>query len=530
MARATTGDKLESLNPATGEVVGTVAVTTPAEVVTISAEVSRVQRGWALVPLEDRARVIAAAVDDLLDRQDEISHLITRESGKPIAESYTVEIAAAAMELSWIAKHARRYLSPERLPDSPLLKLKTHWMVYRPVGVVGIIGPWNYPFMLPASEIAFALVAGNGVVFKPSEHTPLIGDEIARTFERAGLPDGLLRVVHGAGETGAALCDAPAIDKVLFTGSVATGQKVREATARAGKTAILELGGKDPAIVCADADIDRAVAGTLWAGVANCGQTCAAVERVYVDRRVYPEYVAKLVAAARTLTPGDPTDPETQIGPMNNEPQYRNVIEQLDDARARGATVEVGGPVDIAGGNFIAPAVLTGVSHEMKVMTEETFGPLLPVMPFDTEQEAVALANDSRYGLGASVWSRDKARARMLADRLDAGMVWINDHAYSHAVAQAPWGGVKDSGSGVTHSKFGFYDLVDKRLVAEDAGHLPIPWAFPYDEVRRRGFLAAVEGFSRSGLGRRAGALWQSRSSLLRFAKIMRNVRRHGRR
>lgn len=513
--------RLESLNPATGEAVGTVRVTPPEEVEAVAAEVARIQPAWGMVPLEERAAVIARAVDDLLDRQDEITGLVTRESGKTLAESTITEIGSAALELGWVAKHAPRYLSPERLPDHPLVKQKTHWILYRPLGVVGVIGPWNYPFMLPAAEIAFALVAGNGVVFKPSEFVPLVGDEIARVFSRAGLPEGLLRVVHGRGETGAAVCAAPSVGKVFFTGSVPTGQKVLEAAAGAGKTAVLELGGKDPAIVCADADLDRAVAGTLWAGTTNCGQTCAAVERIYVDRRVHDEFVRRLVEAAKEIRSGDPRDPATQVGPMNNDMQYGKVVEHLEDAKARGATVECGGPVGVPGlqGRFIAPTVLTGVDHSMKVMTEETFGPLIPVMPFESEQEAVRMANDSPYGLGASVWSRDKERARMLAERIEAGMVWINDHAYSHGLAQTPWGGVKSSGNGVTHSKFGFYDMVQKRLLAEDAGRLPSGWWYPYDDAKRRGFAAVVESFTRSGLGRRLRAAWDRRGEIRRYAR-----------
>ncbi len=449
---------------------------------------------------------------------------MTREAGKTIVESMITEIVGGAVELSWVARWGHRYLAPERVPDPQLLaKHKRHWIVYRPLGVVGIIGPWNYPFMLSAAQVGFALAAGNGVVLKPSELTPLSGDEIAKTFARAGLPDGLLRVVHGAGDTGAAVCSAPSVAKIFFTGSVATGRRVLATAGEHGKTAVLELGGNDPAVVCADADLDRAVAGTLWAGVTNCGQTCAAVERIYVDRRVHDEFVRRLVEAAKRITPGDPKDPSTQVGPLVNESQFVKVKAHFDDALAKGATARCGGPTEVPGlaGRFFAPTVLTGVDHTMETMIEETFGPLLPVMPFETEQEAVRLANDTRYGLGASVWSRDVKRARLIAERIEAGMVWINDHAYSHGFAQLPWGGIKDSGVGVTHSKFGFYDMVEPRLIAEDAGRLPGGWWYPYDEVKRRGFAAVGESMAASTPGRRARALWTNMGTLGRFVRAL---------
>jgi len=522
--RTTRPDVIESRDPATGEVVGTVAVTPPEEVAGIADEVARVQRGWALVPLAERCRIVRGAVDVLLRRFDDLALAVTRENGKTIMESTAADVGALVVAVDWIARYGHRYLSPERVRDpQPILKHKRHWIRYTPLGVVGIIAPWNYPLLLPGGEVAEAVVAGNGVLLKPSEHTPLCGDLLAEVFFEAGVPEGLLRVIHGHGPTGAALCEAPAVRKIFFTGSVATGRKVMETAAKHGKPVVLELGGNDPAIVCADADLDRAVTGTLWGAMSSAGHTCAAVERVYVDRAVYDEYVARVVEMARGMRVGDGKDPDTQIGPLLHEDQYAKTVAHVDDAVAHGAKVECGGPVDVPGrsGRFLAPTVLTGVDHSMEIMREETFGPVLPVMAFDGEDEAVALANDTRYGLGASVWTRDRGRGRALAERIDAGMVWVNDHAYSRAAAQTPWGGVKDSGTGVTHSKFGLYEMVDKRLVAEDSGRVPVGWWYPYDEARRRGFTAMIEALYSPGVGGKARSILRRREELAAFLRAL---------
>lgn len=518
-----TGAYLESFDPATGDVLGRVRRTPPEEVEALAEAAAAAQGAWAEVPLGDRLALIGRAADLLLDRQDELSLLFTRESGKPLTESSIIEVGASALVLSWVARNGRRHLAPERIPSQLIAPHKRHTIVFDPLGVIGVIGPWNYPCLLPMADIAYALAAGNGVVFKPSELTPLSGQAIAEVFSEVGLPEGVLQVAHGEGDTGAALCEAGPIRKILFTGSVESGRKVLEETARSGKVAHLELGGNDPAVVCADADPDRVVAGVLWAACANAGQTCAAIERVYVDQRIHDVFLARLTRAARAIEPGDPRHPDTQMGPIIASKQYERVLEHLEDARRRGATVLYGGPTEVPGlaGRFVAPTILTGVDHTMRVMREETFGPLIPVMPFDTEEEAVELANDSEFGLGASVWTRDRRRGRSLAERIEAGMVWVNDHAYSNALGEAPWGGVKASGTGVAHSRYGLQDMTVKRLIAEDSGRIPAGWWFPYSETRRRGFLALVESLARVGPARRARAAWDRRGALSRYLRSL---------
>jgi succinate-semialdehyde dehydrogenase/glutarate-semialdehyde dehydrogenase len=328
-------------------------------------------------------------------------------------------------------------------------------------------------------------MAGNGVVVKPASLTPLIGDRIARVFERAGVPEGLVRVIHGPG-TGSSLV-ASDVAKVFFTGSVETGRTVGEECARRLKGSVLELGGKDPMVILADANIDHAVSGALWGGFANAGQTCSGIERAYVLREVSERFIAGVVEGAQRLRVGDPLGWETEIGPMVSREQFEVVRELVDDAVSNGAKLECGGPVDppsgLEAGCFYAPTVLTGVTHQMRIMREEIFGPVLPIIVVDSEDEAIALANDSAFGLGASVWTSDRGEGERVARELQAGMVWINDHMFSHGACQCSWGGIKESGLGRTHSKFGLYECVNIKLRVWEGSAIKNAWWHPYDET-----------------------------------------------
>jgi succinate-semialdehyde dehydrogenase/glutarate-semialdehyde dehydrogenase len=299
------------------------------------------------------------------------------------------------------------------------------------------------------------------------------------------VPEGLVRVIHGPG-TGAAVASS-SVAKVFFTGSVETGRAVGEQCARQLKGSVLELGGKDPMLVLADANLDHAVAGALWGGFANAGQTCSGIERVYVMRDVADRFIQGVVAGAQKLRVGDPLGWETEIGPMVSGEQFETVRELVDDAVANGAKLCCGGPADapagLEAGAFYAPAVLTGVTHDMRIMREEIFGPVLPIITVDSEDEAVARANDSEFGLGASVWTSDRDKGERIAREIESGMVWINDHMFSHGACQCSWGGVKDSGLGRTHSKFGLYECVNIKLRVWEGSPVKNAWWHPYDET-----------------------------------------------
>ena len=488
-------ERLESRNPATGEVIGTVPLTPAADVQGIVDASAEVQPFWAQLRPADRGRYLLRAAQAILDDLEELRDLIVAEQGKPRIEALTMELLPTVDALRWTAREGAKALAPERLAvHQPFLWGKRAGVVREPLGVVGVIAPWNYPWTIPLGEVAMALMAGNGVVLKPAPLTPLVGERIARAFERAALPEGLLQVIHGDAEAGQALVES-SVAKVFFTGSVAVGRGVGERCAGALKGSVLELGGKDPMLVLEDAPLDHAVSGALWGGFANAGQTCSGIERVYVVDEVADRFVADLVAGARRLRVGDPLSWDTEVGPMTSREQFEKVRELVDDAVAAGATLECGGPDQVPGldGCFYAPAVLTGVTHDMRIMREEVFGPVLPVVRVRSQEEAVALANDSAYGLGASIWTRDRPRGERLARALDAGMVWINDHMYSHGACQMPWGGVKESGLGRAHSRLGFHECTVPKLVTWDSSRLRDLWWHPYDETLGRALQASAQ-------------------------------------
>ncbi len=446
--------RLEISNPATLERVGEIEVMNADDVREALGRARKAQPAWAALEVEERARYVRRALAVLLERMDRVIEIVMRESGKPASEALTIDVFAVCDAMTYWSKHAPRILAPEKQRLHGMLRfMKKLEIVYRPLGVVGVISPWNGPVILSLNPTVQALLAGNTVLLKPSEVTPFSGQIVGDIFKAAGLPEDVLTVLTGDGETGAALV-AAGVDKISFTGSVATGRRVAVACAERLIPCTLELGGKDPMIVCEDADLDAAAAGAVAGGFLNTGQYCCGTERVYVVDSVAQLFTEKVVERTRSLRQADAG--EFDVGAMFWPRQLEIVERHVDEARARGAEVLSGGRRNPAlPGLFYEPTVMTGVADDTALMREETFGPVLPIVPVRDVEEAIARANDTRYGLGANVWTRDVARGREIALRIDSGSVCINDMTMTYGASEAPFGGRKESGVGQVNGSLG---------------------------------------------------------------------------
>jgi succinate-semialdehyde dehydrogenase/glutarate-semialdehyde dehydrogenase len=514
--------QLRSVDPATLEPVGTVDITPPEAIPELVAEAGLAQHRWGETSHAERRRLLVRVAHVLLDRAEELAGTITAETGKPLLESYVAELFLALEHLRWTAQHFGEVLGAERVRfTQPYLLHKRGRVLYEPLGVVAVVSPWNFPFGIPFTQAIAAIAAGNAVVVKPSELTPLTGAWVERAFERAGAPPGLVRVVQGSGEVGETLVRTRGIAKVFFTGSSAVGRRVAVAAGERLCPVVLELGGKDAMLVFEDADLDRAVQGALWGAFSNCGQSCASVERIYVARALYQPFVEELGRRAAALRIGAGSDLQAELGPLVSEHQRGKVEELVSDALDRGAVAQTGARRPDTGlpGWFYEPTVLTGVAEAASVMREEVFGPVVTVGPFGNEEEAVRLANDSPFGLGASVWTRDPERAGRVGARLEAGTVWTNDVQYSYAAGQAPWGGYKESGFGRTHAKHGLYECSQAKFTDFDRGRVAVPWWYPYGPGALEGFRGLAGVLYGQGLVERAAAAWKHRRGLLELGR-----------
>jgi len=492
--------KIASVNPATGEVLRELECAGDQQVLAAVDRARAAQPGWAEFGLRRRIGVLREFQARLYARKSEMAAAITREAGKPVAEALVTEVLVVLDATRFLIGNAWGLLRDEPVPHGNLVtKLKRGWLVREPHGVIGIVSPWNYPFSIPATETLAALVAGNAVMLKPSELTPLVALELGSLLHAAGVPEDVFQVVVGEGPTGAALLRSP-IDKLVFTGSLTTGKRIAAAAAERLLPVVLELGGKDPMLVLDDADIDVASSAAVWGAFVNAGQACLSVERCYVHRSLYESFALACAEKTKQLRVGNGIDPHTDVGPMIRERQVRIVEAHVEDAKARGARVLAGGTrLPELGANFYAPTVLADVTHEMRIMREETFGPVLPVMATEDDDEAVRLANDSEYGLAGSVWTRDAKRGERLARRIHAGTVMVNDVISCFGISEAPHGGVKASGVGRTHGRFGLDEMV--RVKYLDTDRMPgmkKVWWHGYGESFRR----QMEGFLDMQFGR----------------------------
>jgi succinate-semialdehyde dehydrogenase/glutarate-semialdehyde dehydrogenase len=495
-------NEIVSTDPATGEEIGRAPVASVGDVAEALRRARQAQPAWAKLPYKERAGVIMRARAVALAEVEEIATLISRESGKPVVEAISMELAPTLDLMQFFARRTERLLRSEKI-DIGMYGLmgRSSRIVFKALGVVGIISPWNFPWAIPLGEVVMALMTGNAVLLKPSELTPFTGLKIADIFRRAGLPEGLLQVLTGDGTTGAALVES-GVDKIMFTGSVATGKRVAVSAAKSLTPVVLELGGKDPMIVLDDADLNNAARAAVWGAFSNSGQACASVERCYVQAGIADAFLSRVLDETRNLKQDLGSSAEVDIAAMSSERQLALVEQQVEDAVGRGAKVLTGGKRSASfTGPFYEPTVITNVDHSMPLMREETFGPVLPVMTFDRDEDAIRLANDSVFGLTASVWTRNLARGRRIASQVEAGTVMVNEVLYTHGIAQTPWGGVKQSGLGRTHGKLGLLELVTPQHVhVNRVGFIPDLWWFGYSPTASKLFRGFARRFSTGSL------------------------------
>src|SRR3954447_6211536 len=451
----TATDTIEVENPATGQVIQRLPVTSPDEVRALAERARAAQPAWEALGFEGRGRVLRRMQKWVVDNADRVIQSIVDETGKTYEDAAVVELAYGAGALGFWAKHAPDYLADEKIRTSNPFVLGRKLVVrYRPVGVVGVIGPWNYPMTNSFGDAIPALAAGNAVLLKRSEVTPLTSLLLAEAFRECGLPEHILQIPIGGGEGGTALIDE--VDFVIFTGSTATGKKVMARAAETLTAVSLELGGKDPMIVLADADIERAANAATYYSMQNGGQACVSVERVYVEAPIYDRFVDAVTERVKALRLGPPAGPgSVEIGAITFAPQLEIIRRHVEQARDAGARITTGGHVREGSGRFFEPTVLADVDHSMTAMTEETFGPTVPIMKVADAEEAIRLANDSAYGLGASVWTKDLARGESIARRIESGYACVNDANVNYFAYELPMGGWKSSGLGVRHGAAG---------------------------------------------------------------------------
>jgi succinate-semialdehyde dehydrogenase/glutarate-semialdehyde dehydrogenase len=515
-----TPETIESINPATLDPVGEVCLASSEECQRAVEAAKSAFPGWRDVSITEKKNIFRQAKKILLHRSEDVARLITEEKGSPLSESLSGEVMGILEALDYYIHTLGRSLRP--------LKMKHHMSLFRhkrgsfhfqPLGVTLIISPWNFPFFLPACDVLSALASGNTVVFRPSTSTPLIGLMIGEMLMEAGLPPGVLNVVNCKTSLAEELILNPDVQTIMFTGSVPTGKRIMELASRNMSNIVLELGGKDPMIVLKDADLERASRGAVWVAFMNCGQSCASVERLYVDQEVAEEFCQRVLDLTKKIRVGNPLNPGVEMGPLATPSQLKTVEEHIQDAKDKGARILWGGEkINELPGYFLQPTVLTEVNHSMKIMQEETFGPTLPIMTFSEPEEAVYLANDSIYGLTASVWTKNKKQASWISNKIETGTVTVNDHMSSAIEPAALWGGVKQTGIGRSHGIFGLQHLTNIKFISLDfSKKKTLMWWYPYNPSWQKLLEKALVLFYHDRLKEKAKA---SISLLRHFLRI----------
>ncbi len=506
---AVTRESIESFSPFTGELLGEVPVLDAAEVQAIVDRARTAQRSWAALSFEARGARLRVFRDAMVDRADEIADLLAREAGKPRHEALLHEVMVVADLITYFSKAAPKILAPRARPLH-LFKHRKSIVRYMPRGVVGVIGPWNFPFQLPLRDAIAAVVAGNAVVIKPSEVTPLIMMKAKEIWDQCGMPPDLFGVVTGYGPTGAALIDS-GIDYLAFTGSVGTGKRVASACGERLIPCVMELGGKAPLIACSDCDVERTARAIVNGGFCNSGQVCISVERVYAHRSIHDALLDRVVELTGELRQGDPATEFCDIGGITFEKQIEVAEKHIADTVEKGGEVRCGGARVKGPKMAFEPTVLAGCDHDHTVMTGEIFGPIVPFMRVESEDEALRLANESHLGLNAYVFTESPSRGRRLAEAVQAGSVLVNEVLINGGITEAPFGGMKDSGFGRVMGEEGLRAMCHTQHICLDRVKLPRknPIGFPYTEKSYGFFKRALRAmYSSGGVFRRLSQLF----------------------
>jgi acyl-CoA reductase-like NAD-dependent aldehyde dehydrogenase len=480
-------EKTESINPATGEILGYTGLNTIGDLQMAVKKAKIAQKGWAVKSFHERAKHLLLMRDFITQNSERIADIISKNNGKTHIDALSTEVIPAAMSANYYAKKSKKLLKRRKLSAGNILFFNKKSYIDRvPFGVIGIISPWNYPFSIPFQEILMALISGNAVICKVATQTQEVGKIIQEVVNAANLPVGLFYLLNIPGNIAGDAFIESGINKLFFTGSVPVGKKLMKKASEKLLPLSLELGGNDAMIVCEDANVYRAALGAAWAGFSNAGQSCGGVERIYVLKGIYDEFMKKLNEVTSALSYGADKEFNVEIGSITTEKQLKTIKEHVKDALDKGAKIssEAKKFEGNEKGFFHPPMVLENVDDSMITMKCETFGPIVAVMKVDSLEEAIERANNSDLGLTASIWTNDKKKAHKAAAKLEAGAITINDHLMSHGLSETPWGGFKESGLGRTHGYLGLEEMTQPRVVVDDI--MPFlqkdMWWYPHDK------------------------------------------------
>jgi succinate-semialdehyde dehydrogenase/glutarate-semialdehyde dehydrogenase len=483
---------IKSYNPANLELVGEVKEVDPDKIGDIIVKARNVQKQWEKFPVKDKKKLLSKLLKYVGNNMDEIAKIICAETGKPRIEAINSDILAALAAIRYSIDYIDEIFDDNKIKFKGMripLKLmgRSSYISPKPLGLIGIISPWNFPFGIPFSQSVMAITAGNSVILKPSSETPLTGKKIQDLFDNNGFPKYLIQTIPGGGsKIGDALIKSN-IDRIIFTGSVKVGKIVMKTAAQRLTPVTLELGGKSPMIILDDAEINRAVDGAIWGSFVNSGQMCAGVKRIYIHEKIFKEFKTKFKEKAENLKQGYGwDDPSVSMGPLINKTALEDMEQHVKTAVEQGAEILTGGMRNPnLKGYFFRPTILTKVSQNMAVVQKEIFGPIVPLLSFSSDEEAIELANDTTFGLYGSIWTTNIKRGKEIAERLTMGTISINNHAYTYGIPHTPWGGNKNSGFGRTHGKFGFDELIDHHHIHIDKQRIKEdPWWQPYNETK----------------------------------------------